>query len=137
MSYAAAARYQELDLLTMSRERRVVLVYGHVVANLRQGLSVIDKKDVATRSRYLLKAWDLVALLLDSLDLERGGEIAANLARLYRWMLVEIAEVNARPDRSRLERLIVLADELHRAWEAAAADGWWASLITSSLARVG
>lgn len=121
MSYAAAARYQELDLLTMSRERRVVLVYGHVVANLRQGLSAIDKKDVATRSRYLLKAWDLVALLLDSLDLERGGEIAANLARLYRWMLVEIAEVNARPDRSRLERLIVLADELHRAWEAAAA----------------
>lgn len=121
MSYAAAARYQELDLLTMSRERRVVLVYGHVVANLRQGLSAIDKKDIAARSRHLLKAWDLVALLLDSLDSERGGEIAANLARLYRWMLVEIAEVNARPDRSRLERLIVLAEELNRAWEAAAA----------------
>jgi flagellar protein FliS len=121
MSYAAAARYQELDLLTMSRERRVVLVYGHVVAHLRQGIGALDRGDIAARARHLLKAWDLIALLLDSLDLERGGEIAANLAQLYRWMLQEIAALNAHPDRNRLERVLALNEELYGAWQAAAA----------------
>lgn len=121
MSYAATARYQQNDVNSMSPARRVVFLYGQVIASLRMAGRRIEENDVENRTKMLTRAREILAELLCTLDFELGGEIAANLARLYMWMMDETVAVDRAKDLKRLERLTQMVAELHGAWEQAAA----------------
>lgn len=120
MSYAATTRYQQNDVNSMTPARRVVFLYGHVLASLRMAAKRLEEKDIEQRSRMLTRARDILAELLCTLDFELGGDIAANLATLYVWMMDETLAVDRYQDGKRLERLIQMVAELHGAWEQAA-----------------
>ncbi len=120
MSYAATARYQQNDVNSMSPARRVVFLYGQVIASLRVAGRRIEERDIEQRSRMLTRAREILAELLCTLDFELGGEIAPNLARLYMWMMDETVAVDRTLDLKRLERLTQMVSELHGAWEQAA-----------------
>lgn len=120
MSYAATARYQQNDVNSMSPARRVVFLYGQVIASLRMASHRIGAGEAESRSRMLTRAREIMAELLCTLDFEQGGEIAPNLARLYMWMMDETVAVDRSNDLKRLERLTQMVAELHQAWEQAA-----------------
>jgi flagellar protein FliS len=119
----AVARYQEMDVLTMSPAGRLVLLYSHLVLSLRQARAAIAARDIATRAARLAKALDIVNELLFSLDREAGGRLAEQLAALYVHMLTELAAVDRKPDVARLDGVIETAVTLHQAWAAAAKAG--------------
>lgn len=119
MTQAAVSRYQQNDVSSMSPAKRVVFLYGQVLVNLRQAGRHLTARDIEPRARCLLRAQDIIAELLASLDLEQGGQIALNLAHLYGWMLTEIAAVDRKQDAARLERLVSLVADLHGAWDQA------------------
>lgn len=121
MSYAATARYQQNDVNSMSPARRVVFLYGQVVASLRQASRRIEDGGVEQRSRLLTRAREILGELLCTLDFELGGEIAPNLAKLYMWMMDETVAIDRGRDAQRLERLTQMVAELHDAWDQAAA----------------
>lgn len=121
MSYAGVAKYQQNDVFSMSPARRLVFLYGQVVANLRQAGRFLERGEVEARARALTRARDIMGELLCTLNFQEGGEIAANLASLYLWMMDETLEVDRRRDPKRLERLTAMVAELHAAWEQAAA----------------
>jgi flagellar protein FliS len=104
----------------MTPARRVVFLYGQVVASLRQAARRIQDGDVEQRTRLLTKAREILAELLCTLDFELGGEIAPNLATLYMWMMDETVAIDRLKDAQRLERLTQMVSELHGAWEQAA-----------------
>lgn len=120
MRSSAASRYQQVDILTMPAERRVVLLYTHLLLNLRQAAQRLAANDVAGRSGHLLKAQEIVAELSDTLDRKAGGAIADNLAALYAWLLAEVAVIDCRPERGRLDKVITTVEVLHQAWTQAA-----------------
>jgi flagellar protein FliS len=120
VSYAAVARYQQNDVLSMSPARRVVFLYGQALASLRQAARYLEKGDIEQRSRCMMRASEIVAELLCSLDFEAGGEIASNLARLYTWMMSEIFDIDRLRDPKRLQQLTGIVAELHTAWDQAA-----------------
>jgi flagellar secretion chaperone FliS len=119
VSHPAVARYQQNDVFSMSPARRVVFLYGQTLASLRQAGRFMEKGDIELRGRSLMRASDIVAELLCSLDFESGGEIATNLARLYTWMMTEILEIDRHRDAKRLARLATMVAELHAAWDQA------------------
>lgn len=119
MSHAAVSRYQQNDVFSMSPAKRVVFLYGQVLVNLRQAGRHIAARDIEARSRCLLRAHDIVAELLATLDLEQGGTVATSLAQLYGWVLQEIAGVDRTMNAARLEKLVALVAELHAAWDQA------------------
>jgi flagellar protein FliS len=53
---------------------------------------------------------------LVGLDYEQGGEIAANLGRLYNFMLRELIGINAHKDTRIYGDLVKIVDELRDAW---------------------
>ncbi len=121
MSYSGVARYQQNDVFSMSPARRLVFLYGQIVANLRQAARFLERGEIEARARALTRARDIMGELLCTLNFQEGGEIAANLASLYLWMMDETLEVDRRQDPKRLERLTGMVAELHSAWEQAAA----------------
>ena len=118
MTPGAQARYQEMDLLTMPAEKRVVFLYTQLLVQLRFARASSGPAAIEERSERLLRAQTIVNELLVSLDHEHGGPIAAQLAGLYAFFLRELMSV--RGDDARLDRLIDMAAQLHAAWDVAA-----------------
>jgi flagellar secretion chaperone FliS len=117
---AGVARYQQADVYTMSPARRLVLMYTHLLLNLRQAHQAMERREIERRSGHVAKAMDILHELLSSLDHEQGGALADHLAALYVFMIGELAAADARADLARIRPLITMVDQLHEAWSAAA-----------------
>jgi flagellar protein FliS len=120
MTQAGLARYQEVDVFTMSPARRVLLLYGHLLLNLRQARAALDGGDIAARSAKVSKALDVLNELLFSLDRKNGGDLADRLASIYVYLINELARGDRESDGSRFDRVIDLSASLQEAWIGAA-----------------
>lgn len=124
MSYGAfakqAARYRESEVLSATPAQLVVIVYDHLLVNLRRARLLVAEKDVMARSDALERARASLSELLVTLDHDRGGDIAGRLSAIYTFMLGELSVLGVKPDVARLDGVIALATELHDAFSQVA-----------------
>jgi flagellar protein FliS len=73
--------------------------------------------DVISKGYAMGKAVRLVSHLNDSLDLERGGEVAANLRNLYLYMLERLTFANATNDGQILAEVSALVRKVKSGWD--------------------
>lgn len=93
----------------------IVIVYERLLLELSKTRSLLaegrEARDASER------AIDLIQLGLESaLNMEKGGEIAKNLAALYDWSVVEILKARARKDPEIISGVIRVFEELSSAW---------------------
>jgi flagellar protein FliS len=121
MSYAAhAANYRELEILSASPERLVVVLFEHLVVQLERARLGAERGDLELSVAGVTKANAIVGELLATLDFEQGGEIAARLADLYQFLLVELLDQTRKRDPERLRRLAGIAATLRDGFVGAA-----------------
>ena len=125
MSYGAfakqAARYREAEVLSASPAQLVVIVYEHLLTNLRRARLQVGDLDGGARSGSLERARAALTELLVTLDHEKGGDLAARLGSIYTFMLGELSVLGVRPSAERLDAIIALGSELHEAFGQVAA----------------
>jgi flagellar secretion chaperone FliS len=113
MSYShAAVAYREREVLTASPSRLVVIVYDHLLANLRRARMAVEVGNIEQRAEAFNRARDAVMELLVSTDADRGGAVGAQLRSLYAWWFNELLTLGLRPDLSQLDRITRMAVEL-------------------------
>lgn len=120
MSYMQPQGYREMEILSMTPAQRVVALYARLHVLLLQARSQLDAGEIAEREQRLMAASAIVHELAVSLDRERGGPLADQLAALYTWLIGEFTVIHAKADRARLETAIKIVRELHEAWQGAA-----------------
>jgi flagellar protein FliS len=121
MSYPSqTSSYREMEILSASRERLVVLVFEQLVVNLERGRIAMERNDLSMRVTALRRARGLVGELLATLDFEAGGALANQLADLYQFMLVELVDVGQRGDLVVMRKLISIATQLRDGFVGAA-----------------
>lgn len=121
MTYARqTAAYKNSQVVGSSREQLVVLLYEHLLANLRRAALQIHRRDFEGKADSLQRASDIVFELLSSLDTRAGGELASRLAALYSWFISEISAIGRSLDSQRLDKLIAIVSDLHESWSDAA-----------------
>ena len=123
MSYGNAnvARYREVEVLSLSPARRLVLLYTHLLALLRQGHHAMLQDRRADRTIKLLKAHAILEELRFTLDHEQGGVIADSLSALYECFMGEVIQAGQEGgEPARLARVIENVAELHEAFSQAA-----------------
>ncbi len=116
MNQTGVHTYQIQRILTASPARRVAMLYEAAINSLRKAIDAIERGEIEERWRANQHAADVIEHLLMTLDLERGGEIAANLDRLYRFMLRHLINVDVRNDPQPARDVIALLEPLHRSW---------------------
>jgi flagellar secretion chaperone FliS len=123
MSYGAfakqAARYREAEVLSASPAQLVVIVYDHLLVNMRRARLLIASENASARSDSLERARAALTELLVTLDRDKGGELADRLASIYTFMLAELSTLGVRPNAERLDALLALATELRDAFAQA------------------
>jgi flagellar secretion chaperone FliS len=74
----------------------VVALYQGALDATRQAESAVLARDIPARTKAINKAISILTELLVSLDVERGGEIAQNLKRLYSYMQTQLLNAHIR-----------------------------------------
>jgi flagellar secretion chaperone FliS len=82
----------------------------------------IERKDYAEKGRNISWAISIIQGLSASLDVESGGEIAANLEGLYDYMVRRLLVANKDNDAAILEEVASLLKEVKSAWDAMPAE---------------
>jgi flagellar protein FliS len=121
MTYASqAGNYRELEVLSASPERLVVLLFEHLVVQLERARIATERQNLEAQVTALSKARAIVGELLATLDFEQGGELADRLGAIYQYLLLELVDVGRRGDTELMRRLAGIATELRDGFAGAA-----------------
>jgi flagellar protein FliS len=114
------AAYQTNTVITQSRSRLIVMLYEGAIKFLRLAIKKLEEKDYAGKGYYINKAQDIINELNAVLNTEAGGELAANLRKLYVFMVRHLAEANVKKDPNMIREVISLLEELLQGWKSIA-----------------
>ncbi len=87
-------QYRKMDVSTASPEMLVLKLLDRALFHLRSVVDGETQPSTEDRCRALGKALAIVSELRNVLDLERGGEIAANLDALYEFVGARLIAAN-------------------------------------------
>jgi flagellar protein FliS len=122
MTYGhAATAYREREILTASPAKLIVIIYDHLLVNLRRAKVAHEANNIEVRVDAICRAREAVMELLASTDVERGGSIAVNLRSLYVFLFNELLVMGRLPDATRLQKLAEIALNLREAFATIAA----------------
>ncbi|CAP42494.1 flagellar export chaperone FliS [Bordetella petrii] len=110
----------ETQVLSASPERLITLLFNGARAAIAQARLHLEAGRVAERGAAISKATRIVDEgLKTGLDMEAGGEMAANLANLYDYIVRTLLLANLKGDATQLDTADRLLAELAQAWQAA------------------
>ena len=110
--------YQDVAITTQSRGRLVVMLYDGAIKFLKLAINELNAGKMDTKGLYINKALDIINELNTVLDMEAGGEVAANLRKLYVFMIRHLHTANIKKDPQMIEEVIKLLEELNQGWKA-------------------
>jgi flagellar protein FliS len=112
----AHSAYQSVQVTTTDRGRLLLMMYEGAIKFLRQAKAGVEEGDIQKFCRFLAKGQAIIAELMNTLDFEKGGQIARDLDRLYDFMLFYLTEANLYRDPKRVAKVIGLIDTIYQAY---------------------
>ena len=109
--------YQSVQVTTTDRGRLLLMMYEGAIKFLRQSKAGLEANDIPKFCRFLSKGQAIIAELMNTLDFEKGGQIARDLDRLYDFMLFYLTEANLYRDPKRIVKVITLIDTIYSAYK--------------------
>jgi len=117
-SASAQQKYLETAIATASKEDLIVKIFDVLIIASQQAHEKLinDLDDIAGIHKALLRAQRACSLLMGSLDMEIGGDLARNLFRVYEFWHHELVMANMQKDPQRVERLIPYFKDYRETW---------------------
>lgn len=112
--------YKTTEIATANQGKLIVMLYDGALRFLRIAIDNMNPRSYDMVNTNIIKAQDIVTELMLSLNMEEGGEIAANLLNLYAYIKKRLLEANIAKDNAGLNEVIKLLEQLRGAWEEVA-----------------
>ena len=94
----------------------IQMLFDGLIDSLSAAEGQIERKEIQAKGESLSRATRIVLGLQGSLDLEKGGEIAANLADLYDYCTRSLMHANLKNDVEAVQEVKKLMGEIREAW---------------------
>ena len=111
------AAYSEASMAGASPLQLVTRSYEGAIRAVQQARECFASGDIMGRSKAITKAVSILTELMISLDHEKGGEISANLKRLYSYMQQRLLMAHTQKKIEPLVEVIGLLSNLLEAWK--------------------
>jgi flagellar protein FliS len=111
--------YHQTQTQTAAPGELVVMLYRGAARFVARGIEAVENQEVETAHNSFVRAQAIITELLETLDLERGGELARNLMRIYEYLHFRLVQANLHKDVVPAREVAQLLHELLPAWEAA------------------
>jgi flagellar protein FliS len=117
----AMRQYQSVNTqakaVDASPHRLIQMLMEGGLSRLAQARGAMDRGQVAMKGELIGKAIAIVGGLREGLDLEKGGEVAVNLDRLYEYMITRLFEANLHNTVAPLDEVVVLLRNVKSGWD--------------------
>lgn len=113
----AAKTYQDVQMTVSDRRRVLIMAFDGMIKFLHLAKEAMVKKEIEEAHNRLVKTKQVLYHLLNGLDVEKGGEIAENLRRLYLFLIEKITEANLKKDPKIVDDILPIFYNLCSAWE--------------------
>ena len=118
--------YEESSVAGSNPVNLVVALYEGALASVAAAKACLQSGDILTRGKAITKAVNIVSELLASLDHEKGGEVSANLYRIYLYIHKRLLEAHGQQRREPLDEVESLLSTLLPGWKTVAAEQMFA-----------
>lgn len=118
MSYAgrAASHYVQTQVKSSSPLELVVMLYDGALRSTAAAADAFARRDIPARRAAMSKSMDFVSELQSTLDMDKGGDIALELDRLYTWMTDRMVDATVRQDPAPIHEVRKVLTTLRDAW---------------------
>jgi len=118
MSYGRPYQaYQQTSVQTSSQKQLIVMLYDGMHRFMTQACQAIDLDEIETAHINLNKTGKILLELLSTLREDRGGEVAANLKKLYVYCYERIVIANLKKDKAIIEEVMDVVGNLRDGWK--------------------
>ena len=100
----------------------VTMLFDGLLEKLARGAGAIARGNVSEKGEALGSAIKIVDGLRASLDYDKGGEIASNLAAMYDYMERRLLEASTNSDAEIVAEVVSLVKQIKTGWDAIPAD---------------
>lgn len=107
--------YQRVGISTADPVKLVVMLYEGAIKFLSQAMTLMPDDAIAA-SEKITRGVNIINHLRNTLDMNKGGEVAINLERLYVFMRDELAIANIRKDTEKIQHVINLLSTVLEGW---------------------
>ncbi len=112
-----ADSYKKSQVETSDQLTLILMLYDRAILLLDKGKEEISEKKLEEKHHSLTKACDVVFELIQSLDQDKGGGIAASLLHLYDFVLREIMDADANLNTKAIDNAKGILSELRESWK--------------------
>lgn len=112
-----ANAYKQTSVTTADPKRLILMCYEGAITNLKTVKEKYVSGQYEAKGKALQKVYNILDVLMQSLDFKRGGKIAKNLDALYNYMSRRLLEADLKKDITAVDEVIHLLEELKSAWE--------------------
>jgi len=110
--------YTDNLVSTQNKGRLIVMLYEGAIKFMKLAITEMQAGNQQAKGQYINKARNIIDELNAVLDMEAGGEVAANLRKLYLFMNSRLSQANIKRDPQMIQEVIRLIEELHTSFKA-------------------
>lgn len=108
----------ETDIRGSDPHRLIILLFDGALSALDRAEAALAARNIQDKTNALTRAIEIILDGLSaSLNLEEGGDVAANLKALYDYMASRLTHANFQNDLGAIQEVRVLLSEICEAWK--------------------
>lgn len=116
MNNSSVSEYQKINTIGKSQIDLIIQVYDNGILNFNLAKDNFSKNKIENGHKNLDKARNILTHLYTTLDMEKGGDIATQLSKLYAFIINQINIVDATKDISQIDDIITIMENLREGW---------------------
>ncbi len=116
-NFAAYTSYQQNSVTVESPAKLIEMLYEGILRFTSFAKRAIDDDDIEKKIYYINKTTDIFTELLNSLDYEKGGQVAHYLTGLYSHQIKTLTQANIENNKEKIDVVIKVTKGLLEAWK--------------------
>lgn len=109
-------KYLRTKIESATQGELILMLYNGALGFLSQGKKAVESKDHDTRNEMLNRVEGILYELLNSLDEEKGGEVAKSLKSIYVFLISHLYESKIKSSTEGLDNIQRILSDLRDAW---------------------
>jgi flagellar protein FliS len=113
----ALSSYNQINTSVERPEKLILMLYEGALRFANFAKKAIREENIEEKVKYIVKTSNIFIELINSLDFEKGGDIAYYLNCLYAYQLELLAKANAENNEKYIDDVIRVLKGLIEAWK--------------------
>ncbi|MBU3193978.1 flagellar export chaperone FliS [Clostridium algidicarnis] len=111
--------YKNNSVNFASKEQLLLMLLDGAVKFSKIGRQAIEDKDIKKAHENIVKTQDIFYELINSLDVQKGGQWAEGLLKVYEFIIDRLVNANIKKDITIMDEVIPIIEDVRNTWEEA------------------